>query len=259
MANPMTDQHPPDRHWATFRFYEELNDFLPRHRHKSAFDYPFKGTPAVKDIIQAIGVPHSEVDLILVDDRSVDFSHQLKGGERVAVYPVFERLDIGPVNRLRPRPLRDPRFVLDVHLGTLARYLRLLGFDCRYRNDYDDPTIVAIAVAERRIILTRDIGILKHSAVTHGHWLRATQPRQQLFEVVRAFDLKDRFAPFSRCLVCNGLLEAVAKEQVQERLPPRVRRSFETFLRCRDCDKLYWTGSHYHRLRELVAALEAPL
>ncbi len=114
---------------ATFRFYEELNDFLSPDRRKIAFDYAFNGTPSVKDSIEAIGVPHPEVDLILVNDVSVGFDHLLNGGERVAVYPMFERVDISSLTRLRPNPLREPRFVLDVHLGKLARYLRLLGFD----------------------------------------------------------------------------------------------------------------------------------
>src|SRR5437868_7866953 len=154
-----------------FRFYEELNDFLAPALRKCEFPYAFTGTPSVKDAIEAIGVPHTEVDLVLVDGESVDFTRRLTGGERVAVYPVFERLDIAPVTRLRARPLRRTRFVLDVHLGKLARYLRLLGFDSVYRNDYDDHTIVALAHEEQRIILTRDTGLLKHSAVTHGHWL----------------------------------------------------------------------------------------
>ena len=132
---------------ASFRFYEELNDFLPRENRKRAFDYAFNGTPAVKDAIEAIGVPHTEVDLILVDGVSVGFAHLLQGGERVAVYPTFERLDISPLNRLRPQPLREPRFILDVHLGKLARYLRLAGFDAAYGDEADDAAIAARAAA----------------------------------------------------------------------------------------------------------------
>jgi hypothetical protein len=143
---------------AEFRFYEELNDFLAPVLRKRAFSYAFNGTPSVKDAIEAIGVPHTEVDLVLVDGKSVDFTRRLAGGERVAVYPVFERLDISQVTRLRARPLRVTRFVLDVHLGKLARYLRLLGFDTCYRNDYDDDAIIGLARGESRIILTRDKG-----------------------------------------------------------------------------------------------------
>ena len=162
---------------VTFRFYEELNDFLPPDRRKIAFDYTFNGTPSVKDCIEAIGVPHPEVDLIIVDDVSVGFDHLLNGGERVAVYPMFERVDITPLTKLRPNPLREPRFVLDVHLGKLARYLRLLGFDTIYDRDYVDATIAAISRRERRVLLTRDKGLLKRKEVTRGYWLRNIQPR----------------------------------------------------------------------------------
>lgn len=157
-------------------------------------------------------MPHIEVDLVLVDGESVDFTRRLTGGERVAVYPVFERLDITPVTRLRARPLRWTRFVLDVHLGKLARYLRLLGFDTLYRTDYDDATIIRLSLDEQRIILTRDRGVLKHTAVTHGYWVRSTVPRQQLSEIMRVFDLVGDTRPFTRCMLCNGELQRVAKD-----------------------------------------------
>jgi uncharacterized protein len=240
---------------AEFRFYEELNDFLAPVRRKRAFAYAFNGTPSVKDAIEAIGVPHTEVDLVLVDGESVDFTRRLTGGERVAVYPVFERLDIAPVTRLRARPLRLNRFVLDVHLGKLARYLRLLGFDTLYRNDYDDDTIIGLARTESRIILTRDVGLLKHGAVTHGYWLRATAPRQQLAEIVRVFDLVGSAHPFSRCIRCNGELQRVPKDAVSERLPPRVRAHFEEFVQCPLCGAVYWPGSHYGRMRKMIGEL----
>ena len=224
------DEAPQSR--AEFRFYEELNDFLAPALRKRAFAYAFNGTPSVKDAIEAIGVPHTEVDLVLVDGESVDFTRRLAGGERVAVYPVFERLDISPVTRLRARPLRLTRFVLDVHLGKLARYLRLLGFDTLYRNDYDDAAIIGLARGESRIILTRDKGLLKHGAVTHGYWVRATAPRQQLAEIVRVFDLGGSARPFTRCIRCNGELQRVPKSAVAERLPPRVRAHFEEFVQC---------------------------
>jgi hypothetical protein len=173
-----------------FRFYEELNDFLAPTRRGHAFTYRFHGTPAVKDAIEAIGIPHTEVDMILVDGESVRFSHRLRGSERIAVYPMFERLDITPVARLRPAPLHTPRFVADVHLGTLARYLRLLGFDTRYDNHSTDAELVHSSVAERRILLSRDVGLLKHKVLTRAHFVRATDPGRQLEEIVRALDLR---------------------------------------------------------------------
>lgn len=236
-----------------FRFYEELNDFLATQRRKRAFSYRFRGTPAVKDAIEAVGVPHTEVDLILVDGVSVRFSHKLRGGERVAVYPMFERLDIAPLARLRPAPLRTPRFVADVHLGTLARYLRLLGFDTRYDNRAGDAELVRRSVTERRILLTRDVGLLKHKVLTHAHYVRATDPARQLEEIVRTLDLGRRIKPFTRCMLCNGRLRRVGKERVAEQLPARVRESVRRVAQCGACRRLYWPGSHFERLTRIIA------
>ena len=244
-------------HTAEFRFYEELNDFLPIALRKRSFAHAFTGTPSVKDVIEALGVPHTEVDLILVNGRSVDFSYPVRDGDRISVYPVFESFDISPLLRLRPRPLRDPRFVLDSHLGRLAVYLRLLGFDTLYRNDYGDAQIVELARAEQRIILTRDKGLLKHGAVTHGYWLRETEPHRQTVEVLRVFDLRRSMQPFTRCMACNGELQDVGKAVVIDRLPPHVRESFDQFAQCAGCSRVYWPGSHYTRLRQMIDALEA--
>jgi hypothetical protein len=242
-----------------FRFYAGLNDFLAPARRKRAFAYAFDGTPSVKDAIEAVGVPHTEVDLVLVDGESVDFTRRLAGGERVAVYPAFARLDISPVTRVRARPLTPIRFVLDVHLGKLARYLRLLGFDTRYRNDYDDGAIIGLARDESRIILTRDRGLLKHGTVTHGYWVRATAPRQQLAEIFRVFDLGGSARPFTRCIRCNGELQQVPKSAVAERLPPRVRAHFREFVQCPVCSAVYWAGSHYDRMRQMIDDLDSQL
>jgi uncharacterized protein with PIN domain len=243
----------PWRRSACFRFYEELNDFLPPARRKRDFDQDFEGTPAVKDVIEAIGVPHTEIDLILVDGVSVGFDRRLAGGERIAVYPVFERLDISPLVRLRPRPLREPRFVADVHLGKLARYLRLLGFDTRYAEHLSDAEIAALAANEDRIVLTRDVGLLKRSRVTRGYWLRNTDPHAQIGEVVGALDLVSSLRPFTRCMRCNGELESVPEAAVATALPAGVRGRFETVARCGQCRRLYWPGSHHARLAGLVA------
>ena len=237
---------------AEFRFYEELNDFLPRERRRIAFDYSVAGTRSVKDAIESIGVPHTEVDLILVDGESVGFERVLRGGERVAVYPVFELLDIAPLQHLRPRPLRDPRFVLDTHLGKLARHLRMAGFDCLYRNDYRDSELINAALAERRIILTRDRGLLKQRLVTHGYFVRATESEAQLREVVRALQLQSDLRPFTRCRECNGLLREVPRAEVEAQLPPKVRAAYARFQLCPGCGRIYWEGSHYERLQRLL-------
>lgn len=233
---------------ARFRFYEELNDFLPPEKRKIAFDYLFKGRPAIKDAIEALGIPHPEVDMILVNGRPVDFSYLLQEGDRVAVYPVFEALDISGVTRLREKPLRNPRFILDVHLGKLARGLRLLGFDTHYANYHSDREIIEISLAEQRIILTRDRGLLKNKEVRRGYWLRSQQPHQQLEEVLRRFDLASLARPFTRCLECNAEIVAVEKEMIAGQLLPDTRKFYRQFYRCRGCGKIYWQGSHYRKL-----------
>jgi len=218
--------HASPQSTCEFRFYEELGDFLAPARRKRSFLHAFDGTPSVKDRIESLGVPHTEVDLILVDGQPVPFSHRLLGGERVAVYPMFERFELGPANRLRPAPLREPRFVLDVHLGRLASYLRLLGFDTLYRNDYEDDELERISRAEHRILLSRDTGLLKRSTVTHGAFLHATDPRRQLREVLDRFQLDARIRPFTRCARCNGSVDAISampEEHHPDREPPKER------------------------------------
>jgi uncharacterized protein with PIN domain len=233
------------KHQSEFRFYEELGDFLPPERRKRSFMHAFDGTPAVKDRIEALGVPHTEVDLILVDGEPVGFRHRLRGGERVAVYPMFECFELGSATHLRPTPLREPRFVLDVHLGRLASYLRLLGFDTLYRNNYDDEELLAISQAQRRILLSRDTGLLKRAALTHGAFLHATDPRRQLREVCGRFQLDARIAPFTRCARCNGMVEALAAGSTADVGGGRYRLS-----RCQGCGQVYWPGSHLTRLRQ---------
>ena len=246
------DLHARSPRETQWRFYAELNDFLPEDRRQRDFPFTFTGTPSVKDTIEAIGVPHTEVDVILVDGESVDFAHRLHGGERVAVYPVFERYDITPLTRLRPAPLRDPRFIADVHLGTLARNLRLLGFDTTWQRDLDDDAIIDLAARERRIILTRDKGILKHGNVTHGYWLRATDPDKQLEEIVRALDLAGRIDPYARCMECNGELEPVPRSEAARAVPLQVFLVYREFRRCAGCGRTYWPGSHLARLEKVV-------
>ena len=260
LSHPAPDRYDLDVHTtaaAEFRFYEELNDYLPADLRKRTFAHPISGTPSVKDAIEAIGVPHTEIDLILVNGRSVRFTHKLRGGERVAVYPVFERFDITPIHRLRPKPLREPRFVADVHLGTLARYLRLLGFDTRYDNLRDDAELAAITRNERRILLTRDVGLLKRKAVVRGHWLRERDPERQLAEVVEALQLRRAMRPFTRCMMCNGRLGSVSRTSVATAVPPRAFSRYRVFLRCRQCRRVYWRGTHYTRLLGLIAAVRA--
>lgn len=238
---------------ARFRFYEELNDFLSEEKRKIVFNHQFAKGSSVKDIIESLGVPHTEVDLILINGESVNFSYQVKSGDYVSVYPVFELLDITPLIRLRPVPLRNTRFMLDVHLGKLARYLRLLGFDTRYEKNLDDADIINAAVKERRIILTRDIGLLKQKKVTHGYFLRQTDPKKQIVEILDHFDLVAKCQPFSRCLECNGKLISIKNDNAAlHAVPEQVKTFQEKFFQCKDCARIYWQGTHYKKLAAFV-------
>jgi uncharacterized protein with PIN domain len=240
---------------ANFRFYEELNDFLVHDQHKQTIAYRFGGQPAIKDPIEVLGVPHSEVDLILVNNESVGFDYKLKDGDRVAVYPVFESFDITPVQRLRPKPLRNTAFMVDVNLGKLARRLRMLGFDAAYGNRLTDHEIVDIATREKRIVLTRDRRLLFRKAITHGFWIRAVDVDIQLQEVMQRLDLYDQVKPLQRCIECNGRIESVATEQVWSRLEPLTRRYYSEFFCCSRCHKIYWSGSHVTHMTSVIHQL----
>lgn len=244
-----------EEHEAEFRFYAELNDFLPAHHRRQVVRYAFNGHPAIKDPIEALGVPHTEVDLIVVNDRSVGFDYRLQAGDRVAVYPVFEAIDISPVVRLRPAPLRRTAFILDVHLGKLARLLRVLGFDTLYRNDYDDDEIVRIARTDHRIVLTRDRRLLYSGAVTHGRWIHSTDGREQAREVLERFNLFGCLHLFLRCPDCNGLLAPVEKLDIADRLELLTNKYYDEFVQCTDCGKIYWQGSHHECLAEKISSI----
>jgi uncharacterized protein with PIN domain len=237
---------------AWFRFYEELNDFLPSARKKLSFSTSFTGNPSVKDVIESLGVPHPEIDLILVNGQSVNFNYKLMNEDQVSVYPVFESFDISGASHLRAKPLRETKFICDVHLGRLAKYLRLTGFDTNYSKDYGDIQIIGISVNEKRIILTRDRGLLKNRQVTHGYWIRSAYPREQFVEVVEKFDLRKNFKPFSRCLECNGILVDVSKDDVISQLLPKTRQYSRAFKKCPVCERIFWEGSHYEKMKNYI-------
>lgn len=237
---------------AIFRFYAELNDLLPVKKRFSDQEIEFSGRQTVKHLIESQGIPHTEVDLILANSQSVGFDYIPLEGELISVYPVFESFDVSEVNRLRPKPLREPKFILDGHLGRLASYLRMLGFDSSYRNDFNDEELAEISVVEKRILLTRDRGLLKRDKVTHGFLIKTRDPKEQLLSVVRRFDLTSLIHPFSRCIACNGVLELVEKDKVAEQLEPKTKKYFDKFKCCSICHKIYWAGSHHERMVKLI-------
>ncbi|MDO6388805.1 Mut7-C RNAse domain-containing protein [Pontibacter sp. BT731] len=238
-------------HSAFFRFYGSLNDFLrPRQRH-TVIPYTFAAHQTVKDMIEAMGVPHVEVHAVLVNGEKVDFSYRLEPNDQVEIYPYEggeEELLTGVAER---------RFVLDVHLGSLARFLHLLGFDTVYGQHLHDPELVQISSEEKRILLTRDVNLLKHKAILAGYWLRSQQTEEQLKEVISRYRLGDQLQPFTRCMVCNGHIVPVEKQEVLEQLPPNTQLYFDEFYQCRQCKRVYWKGSHYERMQELIRRIKA--
>lgn len=239
--------HEPAR--AVFRFYAELNDHLAPELRFRTLEKKFHVPASVKDMVESFGVPHTEVELVLVNGESSDFFRLVRDADRVAVYPVFESLDITPELRIRREALREPKFVLDVHLGRLAAYLRMLGFDAAYDNCTSDAELVRVSGEQKRILLTRDRGALKHAAVTHGYWLRETESRRQAAEVVRRFDLARLLRPFTRCMACNRVLHEAVADEIRGRVPSRIASNYEEFRECPGCRRVYWQGSHYQRMR----------
>lgn len=237
---------------AYFRFYAELNDFLAPHRQQTRFGHRLKERASIKDTIEALGIPHTEVDLILVNGESVDFDYLVQDRDDISVYPFFSGLDVVSLSQVRPAPLEPMRFVLDVHLGKLATSLRLLGFDALYRNDYGDEELATISSQDNRMLLSQDRGLLKRKIVTYGYFVRASDSWEQVLEVLRRFRLFEAIAPFSRCLECNGELKTVPKAFVSDRIPPLTREYYDEFSLCLNCDRVYWKGGHYERMQQFV-------
>ena len=237
---------------VALRFYAELNDFLREVHRQKRFEIALNRRTSVKDLIESLGVPHTEVEIILANGKSVDFSYIVKARDDLSIYPMFESVDVSPVLRLRDTPLRDIRFVLDCHLGRLARYLRQFGFDTLYRNDYTDDELAETSARDHRVLLTRDRSLLKRSIITHGYFIREFDPRRQLDEVIRRFDLRNQIIPFGRCTRCNGIVEAVDKKQIEHALEPKTRRYFEDFWQCTGCGQIYWEGSHVKHMIALT-------
>jgi len=239
---------------ATFRFYAELNDFVAPARRSGPFECDVPPAASAKHMIEALGVPHTEVELVLVNGETVGFEHPLRDGDRVSVYPQFEAFDVSPLLRVREHALRETRFVADAHLGGLARLLRLLGFDTLFDNAFVDDAIERLSASEHRIVLTRDRDLLKRRAITHGCYVRAMRNGEQLREVMDRLDLAGSARPFRLCLECNTPLRRVEKADVADRLPPRVNARFERFTACDGCGRVYWEGTHWMRMQSIVDA-----
>lgn len=231
---------------AYFLFAGRLNDFLPRDQRDQLIHVQFRERQSVKHLAESLGVPHPEIGRVQVNGQEEPLNVITKDQDRVEIYPIPDGYP------------GEPRFILDIHLGRLTAYLRMLGFDCLYKTDYEDAQLAAIAAEEQRILLTRDRRLLMRKSVTDGYCLRSLDSLAQLTEVVRRFDLVNRAIPFHRCLRCNHLLEPVSKEAILDRLEPLTKKYFDEFRICPACGQIYWKGSHYDKMEKLIEAVTKP-
>ncbi len=230
---------------ATFIFIAELNDFLPHYRKDSPFTLEFEPHQTVKHLVESLGVPHTEVGVVLANGVPVASYSHLADGDEVTVYPAFSALE------------GEPRFILDNHLGQLATYLRMLGFDSLYRNDYQDDELARVSVDEQRVLLTRDRRLLMRKVIRHGYCIHHTDPRQQAAEVLQRFNLSGMVKPFQRCLRCNSPLQVVSKQAVIDRLEPLTKKYYDEFRICPTCRQVYWKGSHFERMQKMIMEMAA--
>ncbi len=230
---------------ATFTFTGELNDFLTHHLKGTSFTLQFAPHQSLKHLIESLGVPHTDFGQVLVNGEQADSSQRLREADQVVVYPANDALP------------GEPFFVLDNHLGQLATYLRMLGFDALYRNDYQDDELAEVATSQSRVLLTRDRRLLMRKAIRQGYCIHQTDPRRQAVEVLKRFKLQGQVRPFQRCLRCNSPLQVVSKQDVLERLEPLTKRYYDEFRICPTCSQIYWKGSHYGHMLEMVEAMAA--
>ncbi|NVJ25167.1 MULTISPECIES: Mut7-C RNAse domain-containing protein [Myxococcus] len=231
---------------VTVRLHGRLKDFLsPEKRELEALQVTPLGSPSVKDLIESLGPPHPEMDRVHVNDEPVGLSHRVTPGSRVEAWPALQHVE------------GMPRFVLDVGLGRLSGFLRMLGFDTLWRNDFADEELARISSTEQRVVLTRDIGVLKRGEVVLGYFPRETDPAEQLVEVVRRYGLTARMKPFSRCIACNASLSPAEPHEVAGRVPEGVAERYSRFQQCPDCRRVFWPGSHQERMQALVNRLRA--
>jgi uncharacterized protein len=237
------------------RFHGDLNVFLGSKAVDAVIERQLAEKTSIKDVIESCGVPHPEVDLILVEQQTVGFGHTLTNDAKVEVFPIENRGAYHTDKRLQTIGIR--RFVTDGHLGRLTRNLRLLGFDVAYRQNADDRQLLEVMVRENRALLTRDRRLLMHAIVQHGYWPRSQNADEQTIEVVRRFDLSELIAPFTRCLRCNAPLEAAAKADIIDELEPLTKIYYDQFRRCPDCKQIYWSGSHFPKLQKRIEEIRS--
>ncbi|NGP87232.1 Mut7-C RNAse domain-containing protein [Fodinibius halophilus] len=239
---------------ATLRPVASLKDFIKKSSNDiSLLSVSFKGTPAVKDLIEAQGIPHTAIFGLKINGERKSLTYNLTGGEEITAYP-FEEIS---KSNLSSEFISPEKFILDIHLGKLTKKLRLFGFNAILNPNFTEQDIIHISNAENRMILTRNIGLLRHGDTQQGYWVRNTDPDKQLRELFNRFELSKNINPFNRCMECNGRLVRVALAEVQEKVPPKVQQKHSLFYQCQECQKVYWQGSHFKDFKKKVDLLQS--
>lgn len=244
---------------AYVRFYEELNDFLPSRLSKKTLKKELLLPTTVKNLVESYGVPHTEVDLILVNGESVSFGQIIVDQDRISVYPVFESFDITSVKHLQVKPLRDPYFFAEKYLWKLTRLLRLLGINVIYDDTLTNKQVIELIVNSKQILLTRSAQQLMHSIISRGYCIRSDDPFDQTIEVIKRFDLAEQMLPFSRCMLCNGPIVRISKQVAESRLDIKTITYYREYFQCSDCQRFYWKGSHYKQLQRFIDQIKSAL
>jgi uncharacterized protein len=238
-----------------FRIYAGLNDFLPVDLRQRTIILAYKTPITVGEVAESMGIPLSEVKLILVNSEPSKFSQRLKENDFISLYPAIENLDISLLTDKELESASRPRFILDAHLGKLAKYLRMLGFDTLYRNDFEDNRIISIAKQEDRFILTQDKLLLRSKEVINGYYVRSIEKHKQIREIVQKFGLNTMFRSFTRCMSCNAELVKKEKAEIINKIDDETAQVFNDFFYCPNCDKVFWKGSHFERMEKLILSL----
>ena len=238
------------------RLFGELNQFF-EDKNKRIREIKYKDRQTIKDILEGIGVPHTEVYFLLKNNQPINFNYLVKNGDSISAYPIFKTINIESSQKtLRKKFPYQPKFIADAHLGKLVSYLRILGFDTLYYNDYGDKFLADKSAKENRILLTKDHGLLMRKKVKYGYYIRNDNPQKQLSEVIHRYDLKEYINKSSRCPKCNHLLESISKEKIIDRLEPKTKKYYNEFYICTNCDQIYWRGSHFKKIEELINDIE---
>jgi len=236
--------------------FDPVLDFFLADRHpREKLDYPLTRNASVKDIIESLGVPHTEVGGIRFNGQEIGFAFVPDVGGSLHVRGIPQPFDVRSPSLLRPDPLDRVRFIADVNVLKLGRLLILLGFDVAGSSSFSDDRIAEMAESESRIVLTRDTTLLKRRKIVFARRIRSDLPYDQVVEVIDFFGLRDQTAFFSRCTRCNQPLKPVAKTDILDRLEPRTRKYFFDFFQCPACGKVFWKGSHYEAMTETFTAL----